>query len=441
MIWCDLRLGLRRLTEGIHQDTLKIYSSEKDNPSPEQYRQIMTTSELQSLKSLINAAKKRQPIMLEQLEALVSIESPTESKAAVDRASQLVAKWLQALGGKVRWHREKKFGDLLEVRFASTRSRTRFVIRSRAAAKSDPLKPILLLGHLDTVWPMGTLAAMPFRIAKGRAFGPGIYDMKAGVMMAVHALAMLREADALHTPVVVLLNSEEEIGSPCSRTVTEKLAKECSAVFVLEPSQGPQGAYKTARKGVGEYIVQVKGVAAHSGVDFEKGHSAVLELAHLLEKISGFTDRKIGLTVNPGVIHGGTRVNVIAAEARAEVDVRIARMRDAARIERLFRALRPTDRACTVTITGGVNRPPMERRPGTVQLFGQAKKLASELRFTLEEASTGGGSDGNFTAALGIPTLDGMGAVGEGAHAAHESILLGALAQRTALLAAMISHQ
>jgi glutamate carboxypeptidase len=257
--------------------------------------------------------------------------------------------------------------------------------------------------------------------------------------MALHAVAMLRERQAQTTPVVVLLVSDEEIGSPVSRAVTEKIARECSAVFVLEPAQGPQGAYKTARKGVGDYSVQVHGVAAHSGVDFEKGHSAVLELARLIEKISQFTDLKTGLTVNPGTMCGGTRTNVIAAEAQAEVDVRIARMRDAARVEKLFRGLRATDRACTLTITGGMNRPPMERSRGTVALFQQAKGFADAMGFALEEASTGGGSDGNFTAALGIPTLDGMGAVGEGAHATHESIVLGELAKRTALLAAMIA--
>ncbi|MHB1673707.1 MAG: M20 family metallopeptidase [Acidobacteriaceae bacterium] len=382
--------------------------------------------------NLLEDAKKRQTSVLGQLEALVSIESPSEDKAAVDRASRVVAGWFEELGGKIRWHRQKKFGDLLEVRFGAMRGRTK-------ADAGERRKPILLLGHLDTVWPMGTLATMPFRVAKGKAFGPGVYDMKAGVVMALHALAMLRERQAQTTPVAVLLVSDEEIGSPVSRAVTEKIARECAAVFVLEPAQGPQGAYKTARKGVGDYSVHVRGVAAHSGVDFEKGHSAVLELARLIEKISRFTDLKTGLTVNPGTICGGTRSNVVAAEAQAEVDVRIARMRDAARVERLFRGLRVTDRACTLTITGGMNRPPMERGRGTVQLFHQAKGLARAMGFALEEACTGGGSDGNFTAALGIPTLDGMGAVGEGAHAAHESIVLGELAKRTALLAAMLA--
>ena len=383
-------------------------------------------------KQLLQNAKRRQTSMLEHLEALVSVESPSEDKMGVDQAGSLVTSWCEALGGTIRLHRQKKFGDLLEVRFGAMR-------RGSNARGEARRKPILLLGHLDTVWPMGTLEKMPFRVAKGRAFGPGVYDMKAGVVMALHAIAMLRERQTQTTPVVVLLVSDEEVGSPVSRAVTEKIARECSAVFVLEPAQGSQGAYKTARKGVGNYSVHVQGVAAHSGVDFEKGHSAVLELARLIEKISGFTDMKTGLTVNPGTICGGTRTNVIAAEAQAEVDVRIARMRDAARVEKLFRGLRVTDRACTLTITGGMNRPPMERSRGTVALFHQAKGFANAMGFALEEASTGGGSDGNFTAALGIPTLDGMGAVGEGAHATHESIMLSELAKRTALLAAMIA--
>jgi glutamate carboxypeptidase len=389
----------------------------------------MNTVDRYEPKQLLKDAKQRQKIMTEQLEALVSIESPSENKAAVDRASRLAAGWFEGAGGKIRWHRQKQFGDLLEVRFQATRLRT-------GAGK----KPILLLGHLDTVWSMGTLATMPFRMTKGEIFGPGVYDMKAGVVMALHALAMLREAEAMTTPVVVLLHSDEEIGSPVSRPVTEKVARECAAVFVLEPAQGPRGAYKTARKGVGDYSVHVQGVAAHSGVDFEAGHSAVLELARLIEKISRFTDLKTGLTVNPGTICGGTRANVIAAEAQAEVDVRIARMRDAARVERLFRGLRVTDRGCRLTITGGMNRPPMERSRDTIKLFQQAQGLAGAMGFALEEASTGGGSDGNFTAALGIPTLDGMGAVGEGAHAAHESIVADKWVKRAALLAAMIGR-
>lgn len=384
--------------------------------------------DLRFSKLLLSTAKTHQAGMLRDLERLVKIESPSDNKAAVDRANNYAAELFGAVGGKIRWHRQKKYGDLLEVRF------------SPRLLSRKPQKPILLLGHLDTVWAMGSLETMPFRLSKGRAFGPGIYDMKAGVTMAIQAMAILRELQIPHPPVIVLLNSDEEIGSPCSRAVTEKLARECSAVFVLEPALGVGGAYKTARKGVGEYSIHMQGVAAHSGVDFEKGHSAILEMARQIEKIAGFTDLKTGLTVNPGLVRGGTRVNVIAAEARVEIDVRIARTRDGARVDKLFRALRPKDPGCKITVTGGINRPPMERGAGTVKLFRRAKELAEGIGLALEEAATGGGSDGNFTAALGIPTLDGMGAVGEGAHAAHESIFLDHLAPRTALLAGMIAN-
>jgi glutamate carboxypeptidase len=283
---------------------------------------------------------------------------------------------------------------------------------------------------------MGTLGKMPWRVAEGCYWGPGVLDMKAGVVMALAALNILRELK-LARPATLLLNSDEEVWSPVSRKITERLALESAAVLVLEPAQGL--AYKTARKGVGHYHVQVTGVGAHSGVDFERGHSAVLELAKQVQTISGFTDLKRKLTVNCGVIAGGTRSNVVASEAYTEVDVRIAKGSDAAYVEKLFRGLKVSDPSCKLTITGGINRPPMERKAGTIALFKKARALAAELGFVLEEAATGGGSDGNFTAALGVPTLDGMGAVGEGAHAAHESVVIEQLAPRTALLAAMIA--
>jgi glutamate carboxypeptidase len=295
---------------------------------------------------------------------------------------------------------------------------------------------VLLLGHLDTVWPMGTLANMPWIEAAGKISGPGVLDMKAGVVMALEAIAALQALGQLRS-VTLLLNSEEEVGSPVSRAITEKLARECAAVFVMEPAQGL--AYKTARKGVGNFELRVDGVAAHAGVDFGSGHSAVLEMARLVETVSGFTDLSKELTVNVGVIHGGTRSNVIAASCTAEVDVRIARAADAARVERMFRGLRVTDKACKLTISGGINRPPMERKAGTVALFRTARKLAAEMGLELDEAATGGGSDGNFTAGIGVPTLDGMGAVGAGAHAAHEHIVTKHLVERTALLAGMIA--
>jgi glutamate carboxypeptidase len=374
---------------------------------------------MMDLERVVSAAQGR---LKARLRELVEVESPSEDKAAVDSAGTLVAGWAEALGGKVKRHKQKAFGDVLELRFGPSRSK-----RGR----------VLLLGHLDTVWSMGTLAKMPWREAEGKLWGPGVLDMKAGVVMALEAVAVLRELDA-ERPVTVLLVSEEEVGSPVSRGITEKLAAECSAVFVLEPAQG--FAYKTARKGVGNYELRVEGVGSHAGVDFGSGHSAVLEMARLVERVSGFTDLSKGLTVNVGVIAGGTRSNVVAAECVAEVDVRIAKASDAARVEKMFGGLTVTDKACRLVVTGGINRPPMERKAGTVKLFRLAKRLAGEMGLELEEAATGGGSDGNFTAAMGVATLDGMGAVGAGAHAAHEHVVVGHLVERTVLLAGVIAE-
>ena len=355
-----------------------------------------------------------------RLRELVAVESPSEDKAAVDRAGELVAGWAEALGGKVKRHRQKAFGDVLELRFGTRSKRGR----------------VLLLGHLDTVWPMGTLAKVPWRESEGRLWGPGVLDMKAGVVMALEAVAALQELGQ-ERPVTLLLVSEEEVGSPVSRGITEKLAGECAAVLVLEPAQGL--AYKTARKGVGNYELRVEGVGSHAGVDFGSGHSAVLEMARLVETVSGFTDLSKGLTVNVGVIAGGTRSNVVAAECVAEVDVRIAKASDAVRVEKMFRGLKVTDKACRLTVTGGINRPPMERKAGTAKLFRLARGLAAEMGLALEEAATGGGSDGNFTAALGVATLDGMGAVGAGAHAAQEHVVVKHLVERTVLLAGVLA--
>jgi len=255
--------------------------------------------------------------------------------------------------------------------------------------------------------------------------------------MAFTAIGLLAEIGLLNREVVVLLNSDEEEGSLASRPVTERLAAQSQAVYVLEPAQGL--AYKTARKGTGNWRIDVKGVAAHAGVDFEKGASAIREMGRIVERVSGWTDLKRGLTVSVGLAVGGSKTNVIPAEAWVEVDVRIAHKADGPRIERKFAGLKATDRRCALTVTGGINRPPMERTPGTVRLYRQARELATQLGFDLGEAATGGASDGNFTAALGVPTLDGMGAVGEGAHARHESIVLEHLAPRTALLAGMLA--
>jgi len=371
--------------------------------------------------AILNVVEEQKGWLQDTLRDLVQQESPSEDPQAVNAAVALVESWAREMPARPKRHKQGEFGDVLELRFGPSRSNQ---------------KPVLLLGHLDTVWSVGTLRTMPWRESEGRFWGPGVLDMKAGIIMALTALNTLQLLK-LARPVILLLNSDEEVGSTVSRPITEKLAKESSAVLVLEPAQGL--AYKTARKGVGQYNVQVTGVGAHSGVDFERGHSAILELAKLVQAISGFTDLKRKLTVNCGVIAGGTRSNVVPSHASTEVDVRIAKASDAAYVDKLFRRLKVSDPLCKLTITGGINRPPMERKPGTVALFKKARSLAAELGFALQEASTGGGSDGNFTAALGLPTLDGMGAVGDGAHAAHESVVIEHLVPRTALLAAMIA--
>jgi glutamate carboxypeptidase len=377
---------------------------------------------MSDINALPEAVKSQSAWIAATLRELVEVESPSDDKAAVDEAVQLVAGLAASLGGRVKTHRQKQFGDILEIRFGPARSGR---------------KPILLLGHLDTVWPLGTLRTMPWRKRDGRFFGPGVLDMKAGVAMALAAIRALEQV-GVSRPITLLLNSDEEVGSPASRPITERLALTSASVLVLEPAQGL--ACKTARKGVGDYRLQVTGVAAHSGVDFARGHSAILELARQLQTVAGFTEPRLGRTVNPGVIAGGTRANVVAEHAFAEVDVRISRASDAARVDKLFRGLRCADPHCSLTVTGGLNRPPMERKPGTIALYKQARRLAAELGFKLDEAATGGSSDGNFTAALGVPTLDGLGAVGEGAHAAHESILIDHLIPRTALLAALLAN-
>jgi len=388
------------------------------------------------MRALLAGARRKEPALIRVIRQLVGVESPSDDKAAVNTCVALAADHARQLGGRIKLHRQHAFGDVLEARFGPSNSASRSSA-SKISVVKPILNPILLLGHLDTVWPVGTIKTMPCRVTDGRLWGPGTLDMKAGVAMALTAIEMLIEAGSLEREIILLLNPDEEMGSPVSRPITEGLTRELSAVFVLEPAQGL--AYKTARKGTGDWRIDVHGVAAHAGVDFDKGANALVELARVIEKVSGWTDLERGLTVSVGVAGGGSKSNVVPAEAWAEIDVRIARRADGPRIERKFAALKAKDKRCSLTVTGGINRPPMERTRGTVRLFRHAQALAAELGIALEEASTGGASDGNFTSALGVPTLDGMGAVGEGAHARHESIVLEQLAPRTALLAGMLA--
>jgi glutamate carboxypeptidase len=379
------------------------------------------------IRELLDHVRSAEPHLRARLRELVEIESPSDDREAVNRAADCVADWARELGADVRRYPGGSYGDVLELRFGT----------------EGQSEPVLVLGHLDTVYPMGTLKTMPWRevqVEDGvRLMGPGVVDMKAGVVMALEAIAVLQALNAMTRPVTLLLNPDEEVGSEVSRPHTERLARESSAVFVLEPAQGL--AYKTARKGVGHFELIVEGIAAHAGVDFASGHSAVLEMARLAVEVSGWTDLSKGRTVNVGVVAGGTRSNVIAAQCKAEVDARVVSMEDAASVETMFRGLRTKDAACTLRVEGGINRPPMERSAGTVALFQRAQQLAAEIGLELNEASTGGGSDGNFTAAIGVPTLDGMGAVGGGAHSQGEFVVASHLVERTALLAGMLQAE
>ena len=366
----------------------------------------------------------RREQIVSTIRELVEIESPSDNKAAVDGLSDVVAAKFAALGAAVKIHSAQKFGNHLQADFSG---------------KSEA-RPVLLLGHYDTVYPLGTLSTMPCRMLDDRLTGPGVLDMKSGIALMLHAIAALQDWHGLvPRPVTVLLVSDEEVGSDSSRAITELLAKKSAAVLVLEPSYGLEGAVKTARKGVGDYQIKVTGRAAHAGLDFQKGANAIEELARQIEKISRFTDLKKGLTVSAGLISGGTRVNVVPAEATATIDVRVARMKDATQIEKRMRRLLPINRQCSVEVTGGVNRPPLERTAGVAALFAKAQAIARDLGWNLGEAAVGGGSDGNFTGALGIPTLDGLGGVGDGAHATHEHILIPELPRRAALLAGLIA--
>ena len=358
---------------------------------------------------------------------MVECESPSDDARAVDRFVDLVAAAVAPFAAVETFPGGGRFGRHLLVEFA---------LPGPAKKRGE----ILALGHSDTVWPIGTLAQMPFREANGRLWGPGVLDMKSGVAFFIYAVRALRELDIpVPSRVKLLINSDEEVGSDSSRTLTQKTARKAKAVLVLEPGTGLEGKLKTARKGVGAYTITVHGRASHAGVDFPAGASAVVELARQIERVAGFTNLKTGVTVNPGLISGGSRSNVVAAEARAVVDIRVPRLRDAETLARKFHALKPVDKRCRLEIEGGLNRPPMERSVAIVQLFRTAQRLAREMGVAIEESMTGGGSDGNLTATLGIPTLDGLGGVGEGAHAINESILIDRIADRTALLAKLLA--
>lgn len=361
--------------------------------------------------------------MVELLRRLVETESPSTDKAAVDRLGKLLASSFEQAGARVDRVPVSQYGDHLRVDFTT------------GDGTHDPL---LVLGHMDTVWDLGTLREMPFRVEGGRAFGPGVFDMKGGLVQLVFALRALSELGSRGVRVMALINSDEEIGSLSSRKLIEEEARRSRTVLVLEPSLPPDGKVKTFRKGVGVFQLSIRGRAAHAGLDPDKGVSAVEELARQIVALHQLNDRERGITVNVGVARGGTRINVVAAEAYAEVDLRVSTLADARRLEEKIRGLKPFLPGAEVTVSGGIDRPPLERTEAVVRLFERARGLARELGFELGEGPAGGGSDGNLTAALGIPTLDGLGAVGDGAHAPSEQVVIAELPRRAALLARLL---
>lgn len=381
----------------------------------------METSLLAALLRYFNC---RQENLLAGVRALVEQESPTRDAGATSAITAKLKRRLDAIGATTKLHETERGTHLL--------SRMTFGPSLHDA-------PVLLLGHVDTVWPLAALNSRPFRVENGCAFGPGIFDMKSGVEVMVAAL------EAIHAlqlqpwrEIRMFLSCDEESGSTTSRDLITDEASDCVAVFVLEPSL-PGGKVKTARKGIANYDVITRGISAHAGLDPEKGVSAISELARQILALNALNDLKQGISVNVGVISGGTLSNVVASEARAEVDVRFRTMAQGEDISRRIESMQPAHTGAQIEIRGGINRPPLERTPAVVALFDRARSIASQLGFDLGEGSSGGASDGNFTAAQGIPTLDGLGVEGDGAHATHEHIVIADLPRRAALITALLT--
>ena len=388
-------------------------------------RATMKNARGMSTQRIYDYMRSRRGEIVACIRGLVELESPTADKAAVDRAMDRAAEAAEGMASITRYAQADR-GDHLRIAFD---------IPTKGEGQ------VLGLGHLDTVWEIGTLARMPWREENGRLRGPGVFDMKAGVAYFLFAAKALRDLGIrAERRFVVQLNSDEEIGSPTSKPFTEAEARRSAAVLVAEPGAGLDGRLKTARKGGGVFRVSVRGRAAHAGLDFAAGASAVVELSRQIERIASWTDLAQGVTVNPGVVQGGTASNVVAEEAWAQVDARVPRKDQALEIERRFAALAPFDERCALRVDGGLKRPPLERTEDVARLYAVAREISAEMGIDLGEASVGGGSDGNTTAALGVPTLDGLGAVGEGAHALNESILVERIADRAALIAALAAR-
>ncbi len=358
--------------------------------------------------------------MVDDLRAFVVRESPSTDRDRLHTFAGFLAEYARAAGGAVEMVESSGGNRHMRVEWGTAGS-----------------PPVLLLGHFDTVWPVGTLATMPFRIENGRAYGPGAFDMKAGLVQGFWAVRALREALKNDRRVLFLCTADEEVGSNSSRELIEAEAAGACAVLVLEPSQ--QGALKTARKGVANYWIEITGKASHAGIAPEAGRSAIVALAQVILALDRLADPAAGTTLNVGVVTGGTRSNVIAAHATADIDVRFSTQREADRISAAILGLQPQNEGIRLQVVGAINRPPMERTAAVAALFERARDLAAEFDLPLAETSVGGASDGNFCAALGVPVLDGLGAVGGGAHALDEHVVIDQMPLRAALVARLLA--
>lgn len=361
--------------------------------------------------------------MVDLLRRLALTESPSDDPAALAHVLTILAAELERAGMFVRRLRGRSSGGMLYARPAEQ-------VRGR------PFQ--LLLGHCDTVWPVGTVRQMPVRVEGEVLKGPGAFDMKGGLVQMVYALRAVRELGlSLPARSVVVINSDEEVGSRDSTPLIRRLARRATRAFVLEPAFGKEGKLKTARKAVGSFTITIQGRAAHAGINPEEGASAILELSHQIQRLFALNDAARGVTVNVGTIDGGLRSNVIAPEVRASVDVRVRTHADAAEIEEAIRGLHPVDRQTTIRVEGGFEHPPMEPVPRNQALWQLARRLGRQLGLELEQAAVGGASDGNTTSQY-TATLDGLGAVGDGAHAVHEQVEIAKMVERSALLVLLL---
>jgi glutamate carboxypeptidase len=373
------------------------------------------------MSQVLGYLETQQDVMIQALEQLVMLESPSSEPQGVNNVADWLTQAFRPLEAMVERLPQADFGDHLRVTWGEGENQ------------------ILLIGHMDTVWPLGETERRPFRVLGHRATGPGVFDMKGGLVVALFAVTALHELGLSPAhKLVFLFNSDEEVGSPTSRSLIEAEAARSSAALVLEPSR--EDALVIWRKGVGRFELQIQGVAVHSGAAHQQGASAIEELAHQILRLEAMTDLNRGTTVNVGVVHGGSKVNVRPGSARAEIDLRVTTAQEGQRMTRTILGLKPIHPRTSLVVTGGITRPPWEISPGNQKLFEQARRVGATLGLDLWEAGSGGGSDGSFTAALGIPTLDGLGIVGDDAHALTEWVDLDSLPPRTALLAELLLH-